>query len=82
MNAAAYRGLGLLAQRAGNVTLAAKDYKRSVELQPTPVGYLLLAYALELGGERDASRAAQIQAARIDPDLNDDLATVRQLLAN
>jgi Tfp pilus assembly protein PilF len=82
VNAAAYRGLGLLAQRAGNVTLAAKDYKRSVELQPTPVGYLLLAYALELGGERDASRAAQIQAARIDPDLNDDLATVRQLLAN
>jgi Tfp pilus assembly protein PilF len=82
VNSAAYRGLGLLAQRAGNVALAAKNYKRSVELQPSPVGYLLLAYALELGGQRDASRAAQIQAARIDPDLNDDLATVRQLLAN
>ena len=44
-NSSAYRGLGLLAQRAGDIAQAAKDYERSAELQPSPVGYLLLAQA-------------------------------------
>jgi len=81
-NSAAYRGLGLLAQRAGNIAEAARDYERSVELQPTPVGYLLLGRALEIGGQPEAAREAQSQAARMTPDLSDDIATVRQLLAN
>ncbi len=81
-NSMAYRGLGLVAQRVGNVTQAAKDYERSVELQPTPVGYLLLAQALEIGGQTDAARAARSQAARLTPDLTGDIATVKQLLAN
>lgn len=81
-NSAAYRGLGLLAQRAGDIVQAAKDYQRSVELQPSPVGYLLLAQALEIGGQAEAAHAAQSQAAHMDQDLTDDIATVRQLLAN
>jgi tetratricopeptide (TPR) repeat protein len=81
-NSPAYRGLGLLAQRAGDITQATKDYERSVELQPSPVGYLLLAQALEIGGQTEAARAAQSQAARMTRDLNDDIATVKQLLAN
>jgi tetratricopeptide (TPR) repeat protein len=48
-NSAAYRGLGLLAQRSGDLAEATKDYQRSVESQPSSVGYLLLAQALELG---------------------------------
>ena len=47
-NAAAYRGLGLAAQRTGAIAQAAQDYEQAVELRPTPVGYLLLAQALEL----------------------------------
>jgi tetratricopeptide (TPR) repeat protein len=82
LNSAAYRGLGLLAQRAGDIAEAAKDYQRSVELEPTPVGYLLLGHALEIGGQPEAARAAQSQAVRMTQDLNDDIATVRQLLAN
>lgn len=72
----------LHAQRAGNVRQAVEDHERAVELEPTPVGYLLLAQALSIGGEAEAARAAEPQAARMDRDLNDDIATVRQLLAN
>jgi tetratricopeptide (TPR) repeat protein len=82
VNSAAYRGLGLLAQRAGDIAQAAEDYERSVELQPSPVGYLLLGHALEIGRQPEAARAAQLQAARMTQDLNDDIAVVRQLLAN
>jgi protein O-mannosyl-transferase len=81
-NSAAYRGLGLLAQRSGNIAEAAKDYERSVELQPTSVGYLLLGHALEIGGQPEAAREAESRAERMSQDLNGDIATVRQLLAN
>ncbi len=81
-NSMAYRGLGLVAQRVGDITQAAKDYERSVELQPTPLGYLLLAQALEIGGQTEAARSARSQAARMTPDLTGDVATVKQLLAN
>jgi protein O-mannosyl-transferase len=82
VNSAAYRGLGLRAQRAGDIVSAAGDYLRSVQLQPSPVGYLLLAQALQIGGQPDAARAAQSQAARMTQDLNNDIAVVQQLLAN
>jgi uncharacterized protein HemY len=81
-NSAAYRGLGLLAQRAGNLAEAAQHYRRSVELQPSSVGYLLLAQALELGHQDEAAHAAVSQAASMTQDFNDDLAVMKQLLAN
>ncbi|MFZ0798330.1 MAG: tetratricopeptide repeat protein [Terriglobales bacterium] len=81
-NAMAYRGLGLVAQRVGDIAQAAKDYERSVELQPTSIGYLLLAQALEIGGQAEAARAAQSQAARMTGDLTGDIATMKQLLAD
>ncbi len=81
-NSPAYRGLGLVAQRVGDISRAVGNYERSVELQPSPVGYLLLAQALELAGQTDAARAARIQASRMTADLSDDIATVKQLFAN
>jgi Tfp pilus assembly protein PilF len=81
-NSAAYRGLGLLAQRGGDIGRAADNYERSVELQPSPVGYLLLAQALALGRHDEAARAAESTAARMSQDLNEDAAIARQLLAN
>lgn len=71
-----------MAQRGGDIAEAAKDYERSVELQPSPVGFLLLGNALEIGGQSEAAREAQSQAARMTSDLTDDIATVRQLLSN
>ena len=81
-SAMAYRGLGLAAQRVGEITQATKDYERAVELQPTPVGYLLLEQALEIGGQTEAARAARSQAARMSSDLNGDIVTMKQLLGN
>ncbi len=81
-NSPAYRGLGLVAQRAGDIDLAVTNYDRSVTLQPSPVGYLLLAQALEIAGRGDAARAAQSEAARMTADIADDIATAKQLLAN
>jgi Flp pilus assembly protein TadD len=81
-NWSAYRGLGLVAQRAGDIPRATDDYLKSVQLLPSPVGYLLLAQALRNSGQVDASRAAESQAAQMSGDLNDDVATVRQLLSN
>lgn len=81
-NSAAYRGLGLVAQRAGDIAQAAKDYERAIELQPSPVDYLLLAQALEIGGQSAAAREAQSRAAGMSRDLNDDIASARQFLAN
>ena len=80
-NSAAYRGLGLLAQRAGDLAEATKDYQRSVDLQPSPVGYLLLAQALELNHHDEAAHTAVSQAARMTQDFNDDLTVMKQLLA-
>jgi tetratricopeptide (TPR) repeat protein len=80
-NSMAYRGLGLVAQRMGDIPQAAENYERAVELRATPVDYLLLAQALDLRGQTDAARAARFQAARMSPDLSADLATVKQLLA-
>jgi protein O-mannosyl-transferase len=80
-NSPAYRGLGLVAQRAGDIAGAIANYERSVELQASPVGYLLLAQALELSGQADAAHAARERAARMTPDLTDDIGTVKQLLA-
>jgi protein O-mannosyl-transferase len=81
-NSPAYRGLGLLAQRAGDITLATADYQRSVELQPSPLDYLLLAQALDLGGHTGAARAAQALAAHLSQNLDADVATVKHLLAD
>jgi Flp pilus assembly protein TadD len=79
-NSLAYRGLGLLAQRAGDIAEATRDYERAVELQPTPVGYLLLAQALDIDGQAEAARAVQSQAARMTRNLDGDIATMRELL--
>jgi protein O-mannosyl-transferase len=81
-NSPAYRGLGLLAQRAGDINEAAQDYERSVELQPSPVGYLLVAQALEISGQTEAARAAQSRAGNMTRNLDQDVATVKQLLAD
>jgi tetratricopeptide (TPR) repeat protein len=81
-NSAAYRGLGLLAQRAGNISQATRNYEHSVELQPSPVGYLLLAQALEIGGHAEAALAAHSEAGRLAPDLGDDIVAMKQLLGN
>ena len=49
-NAHACIGLGLLALKAGDYSSAASLFSRAMAVQPTDVGYLLLAQALRQGG--------------------------------
>jgi protein O-mannosyl-transferase len=81
-NAAAYRGLGLLAQHADNFDQAISDYRRSIDLEPVPLTYLLMSRALEAEGHPDAAESARVQAARLAPHFNQDLATAKILLSN
>ena len=81
-NWAGYRGLGLVAQRTGDIPGAIHDYQISVELEPSSVGYLLLAEVLWSARESEAARAAESKAAQMSRDLNDDAASVKQLLSN
>lgn len=80
-NSQAFLGLGLLAQRSGALQQATQNYMRSVEFQPTDVGYLLLAQALEKNGQADAANAAQVKADGISPDIDHARRSVAQLLS-
>jgi Flp pilus assembly protein TadD len=79
-NAGAWRGLGLAEQRGGHLAQAIPHYQHAMELEPTGTNCLLLAQAYEQAGQTEAARAAQSQAATISTNLNDDKATVQQLL--
>ena len=68
-NAAAYQGLGLVAQRSGDWVEAAQNIERAIEIQPTPMAYRLLAQVLECAGKQDAADAARAQAERMTSDL-------------
>jgi protein O-mannosyl-transferase len=81
-NFLAYRGLGLVAQKSGNLKDAIRDYERTVQLAPIPSNFLFLAQGFELDGQNEAARAAHAQAARINPDLSDDYATVKHFISN
>jgi protein O-mannosyl-transferase len=79
-NAAAFRGLGLAEQRAGNLAGAIPNYRQAAQIEPTAVNYLLLAQSLELAGQIEAARAAGSQAASLGTNWNEDAATVKRLL--
>jgi tetratricopeptide (TPR) repeat protein len=59
----------LLAQRQGNFQLAATQFSRAMNVQPTDVGYVLLAQALRRAGRPEEADGALAQAQRISPNL-------------
>jgi Flp pilus assembly protein TadD len=81
-NSRACRGLGLALQKTGHIDHAIQNYERAVELDPTPSGYLFLAQALDINQQPAAARAAEYRAARMTPDLREDVAIVRSFLGN
>src|SRR5258708_1496427 len=78
--ARAFTGLGVVAQKTGQFDEAVRDYSRAVELEPSDVGYLLLARALEQSGLSSASKSAVESAQRISPDLDHAQQSVQDLL--
>ncbi len=69
-SARAYVGLGLLAEKSGAFDEAARNYSRAVDLEPSDVGYLLLAQVLQKSGQATAARAALDKAQRVSPDFD------------
>jgi tetratricopeptide (TPR) repeat protein len=63
-------GLGVVAQKTGDPAHAAEYYSRAMKVQPSDVGYLLLAHALEQCGQRAEAAAASEQARQISNNLD------------
>ena len=61
-NSRAWLGLGVVAQRSGDLNLAIQDYTRSNAVKPTDIAYLLLARALEQSGRKEEAQAAMERA--------------------
>jgi tetratricopeptide (TPR) repeat protein len=67
--ARAMAGLGLIAQQSGDLAEAIRQYARAIAVQPTDVGYLLLAQALQAGGHAGEAKAILESVARSSPNL-------------
>lgn len=77
----AITGLGLLAQRSGDLHEAIEQYSRAVSLEPSGLRYALLAQALEKSGRAAEAQAAYQEAARLFPDLDQLRQSVDALLS-
>ena len=62
-------GLGLIAQKSGDFAEAVRDYSHAMAVEPTDVGYLLLAQALEDEGQGDEAKAIRESVQKLSPDL-------------
>jgi len=62
-------GLGVIAQKNGDVAEAVRQYSHAMAVQPTDVGFLLLAQALQLEGNSAEADAIYERVARFSPNL-------------
>jgi tetratricopeptide (TPR) repeat protein len=74
-------GLGVVEQKSGDAGAAAQAFSRATEMQPSAVGYLLLARALEQSGHKQEAQAARQQANLLTQNLEGAEQTVEKLLA-
>jgi tetratricopeptide (TPR) repeat protein len=65
----AMTGLGLIAQENGDMPEAIRQYSRAVAAEPTDVGYLLLAQALQHAGHVAEANAIYQRMERFSPNL-------------
>ena len=74
-------GMGLLAQRRGDLGEAIRYYSLVMSRNPTDVGYILLAKAEAYAGHRRESEAAAERAAQLTTDLDQARQAAADLLA-
>jgi Flp pilus assembly protein TadD len=77
----AWTGLGLLALEDLDFAQAADRFTHATAIQPSALGYVLLARALEKGGHPAEAQAADQAARQISPDLTEVRQTADRLLA-
>jgi Flp pilus assembly protein TadD len=73
--------MGLLAQKSGDLEHAIAEYSHAMSVEPTAVGYVLLARALEQVGHQDEAKAALDKARPLTNDLDQAQQTADELLA-
>lgn len=61
-------GLGLVAQKNGDFDEALRQYFRAMAIQPTDVGFLLIASALDQQGHSDQASAIRERVSRVSKD--------------
>jgi tetratricopeptide (TPR) repeat protein len=74
-------GLGLIAEKNGDLTEAVGQYSRAMAIEPTDVGFLLLADALKQKGQLEEAKAIYERVARFSPNLSEAQKAERSLLA-
>ena len=74
-------GMGLSAERKGNAAEAVDYYSRAMAVEPTAVGFLLLAQAQEHAGNAGQAAAARERASQLTSDLNQARQAAAELLA-
>jgi tetratricopeptide (TPR) repeat protein len=62
-------GLGLVAQKSGDFDEAVRQYSRAMAIQPTDVGFLLIASALDRQGHADQANAIRERVAHVSKDV-------------
>jgi len=65
----AWISLGLMAQKMGDLPSAIKAYEHAMQIQPSDLGYLLLASALEESGDKDQANQARQKAALMSANI-------------
>jgi uncharacterized protein HemY len=74
-------GTGLLAQKGWDYSRAAELFAHAMNAEPTSVGYLLLASALERSGRVSEARQASEKARRLSDNLQNDQKIADALMA-
>jgi Flp pilus assembly protein TadD len=74
-------GTGLLAQKGWDYSRAAAQFAHAMKVQPTSVGYLLLANALQRAGQPAEAEQAFQQAQRLSNNLQTDQKITDDLIA-
>jgi protein O-mannosyl-transferase len=75
-------GLGLIAESDGAFAEAVRQYSRAMAVEPTDVGFLLLAHALQQEGKTDEAKAILERVARLSPNLPEAQKTAESLRSN
>ena len=68
-DARSWLGIGLMAQKSGDVNAASAAYAKALKIAPLDWGYLLLADVLDKAGRRAEAQAARQQAAALSANI-------------
>jgi tetratricopeptide (TPR) repeat protein len=74
-------GLGLVAQKNGDLADAVRQFSNAMAVEPTDVGFLLLAQALQHQGHLDQAKTIYERVARLSPNLPEAQKTAASLLS-